>query len=207
MMSMQSGYLTICVLVVIAGAILPEKASGQTFTCPKEHEMEGDLVLPGGTGVAFCVNRKHVPVCGVRRYQIDGDGEKDICTTTKGKQTGIPKCVVPVKNGRIEHVSGQDRCVATTRLRTCPKGFTMQGNMTGRGAVFCLKPASETLRKNRPGCGTRRYQQDAEGNKDICTTTKGRKTGEPKCLGGHKSIRAGADRCVNRTAEKRRKPT
>ena len=190
-----------------ATTVLSGTAIAQTYTCPREHEMRGSFTAPTATGVVYCVNTKHNPVCGVRRYQIDGDGQTDICTTTKGVKTGFPKCVVPGRRASVEHVSGQDHCRVSNTLRSCPKGFTMQGHMTGRGAVYCFKPASETLRNNRPVCGIRRYKQDGDGNRDICTTTKGKKTGEPKCIGGQKSIRQGADRCVNKTGAKRRKPT
>ena len=95
---------------------------------------------------------------------------------------------------------------AGTNDYTCSSGYTMKGSTSGLGAVYCFKAGSETTRNNRPVCGIKRYKEDGSGNTDICTKTNGTKTGYPNCIGGTKSVRKGADRCVNKTSGKTTKP-
>ncbi len=95
---------------------------------------------------------------------------------------------------------------ADTKDYTCPSGWEMRGNISS-GSVHCYRAGSETLRSNFPVCGIRRYQQDGEGDTDICTKLNGTKTGTPKCVGGTKSVRPGKDRCVDKTPGQTRKPS
>lgn len=89
----------------------------------------------------------------------------------------------------------------------CPSGYVMQGTTDGRGAVRCHKPATETVRKNYPVCGIRRYNEDGQGETDTCSKSDGTYTGVPKCIGGTRSVRSGRDRCVTILSSKTRKPS
>ena len=94
-----------------------------------------------------------------------------------------------------------------TPVVTCPSGYVMEGTTEGRGSVRCHKPATETVRKNYPVCGIRRYYEDGQGHVDTCTKGDGTYTGVPKCIGGTKSIRQGQDRCVTIISSKTRTPS
>ena len=152
--------------------------------------------------------RNNYPVCGIRRYKEDGQGNTDICTKTNGTKTGTPKCIGGTKSIR----NGKDRCVNKKPSKKkpavqCPSGYNMKGSTSGRGSVHCYKAPGVKVRKNYPVCGIRRYQEDGQGNTDICTKTNGKKTGYPKCIGGTKLVRPNKDRCVDKTPGKTKKPS
>ncbi len=203
-MSVRRLVLAAVSLSAFATALAPIPVAAQgtpDYRCRSGYTMRGSV----GSNAVYCFKagsetlRSNRPVCGVRRYAQDSEGRTDTCTTTRGRKTGYPKCVGGTKSVR----AGADRCVnkkpdSRTAAVSCPAGYTMRGSTSGRGSVNCHKPPTETLRNNNPVCGVRRYAPDREGQVDICTTTRDRKTGYPKCIGGTKLVRAGLDRCVDR---------
>ncbi len=152
--------------------------------------------------------RSNRPVCGIKRYKIDGSGYTDWCTTISGSRTGYPSCI----GGSRKSVKGTDQCVNSAVKKSsvgCPTGYTLKGSTTslgGRGSVHCYKPGGTVVRGNRPVCGIKRYKIDGSGYTDWCTTIRGSRTGYPSCIGGTRRSVKGTDQCVDTKAGQTTRP-